>query len=187
MSVPSAARECERVSTCLVSNKEQARKAASFCLPLIDASFFLVFLQEKKGHQRDGKQKTQRVKVVGSSYSFDPPCLGMFGLFDPMRRHLVLEVRLEAVFEIGVHRRCQRMEWQELGNPTAKLYQGMFKGMMGCWGGISVNETIQDRGNTKYELMVLHGRGQERASFSAANASIRSNLNLFCREVGQWC
>ena len=49
MSVPSAARECERVSTCLVSNKEQVRKAASFGLPLIYAVFFFGFLQEKRG------------------------------------------------------------------------------------------------------------------------------------------
>ena len=61
MSVPSAAKEWRRVSTCLITNKEQVRKAASLCLPIIYASFF--FWEDQKENQRDGKQETQRVKV----------------------------------------------------------------------------------------------------------------------------
>ena len=60
MSVPSAARECERVSTCLVSNKEQARKAASFCLPLIYASFFFGFPPGKKKGTREMESKRHK-------------------------------------------------------------------------------------------------------------------------------
>ena len=160
--------------------KEEVRKTVSFCFPknLYKFSFFFP-------HKREGKrQRGEGMRKFLFLWPFDPPCLDLFGLFGPMRRRLVLEVCLEAVFEIGVHRRGQRMEWQKLGDPTAELYQGMFKRMMGRWGGISVNETIQDGGNTSYELMVFHGRGQKRASFSSTNASIRSNLNLFRREAG---
>ena len=31
-------------------------------------------------------------------------------VLDPMRRYLVLKVRLEAVIKIGVHRHCQRLK-----------------------------------------------------------------------------
>ena len=95
-----------RISTCLVTVKEKVRKTVSFCFLKIYASFFFVFFLKTK--EMEGKR--QKGESMRKFLFFDPPCLGMFGLFGPMRRRLVLEVRLEAVFEIGVHRRGQRME-----------------------------------------------------------------------------
>ena len=67
-----------------------------------------MFEQQINKDRRDERQETKGVKVQRNFYSFDPPYLGMFGLFGPMWRHLVLKVRLEAVIKIGVHRHCQK-------------------------------------------------------------------------------
>ena len=103
MFVPSAAKNEKNLylsSYCQGKGEEN-------CLILFPQNLckFLFFWKTK---EMEGKR--QKGESMRKFLFFDPPCLGMFGLFGPMRRRLVLEVRLEAVFEIGVHRRGQRME-----------------------------------------------------------------------------